>query len=166
MKRNQRNDDPHVGGEPNAGLNAAHNIALGRAQVQAEKIADDPRRVDEVILNARARQGRLRAAAGNFLMNDFFDMIDMLKHVHIFPLRRGTHLLILGSLIYVASPIDLIPDLIPVVGSLDDIAILSLTVTQIKREITDFRRWRAHERIRREQQLRQREDICPNCVIA
>lgn len=64
----------------NGMLNGVQNIALVRAQARAEDIADDPVRVDEVIVNARARQDRLRAVAGNFLMGDFFDMIDMLNH--------------------------------------------------------------------------------------
>lgn len=151
-------------------MDEVQNVALGRAQARAEEIADDPRRVDQVIVNARARQDQLRAAAGGYLVDDFVDMIDMLQYADIYPLLDGTKLLILGSLIYVASPVDLIADIIPVVGFLDDMSILTLTAAQIKLEIADFRRWRENNplaQIRRERQPRQeRGDFCPNCVIA
>ena len=151
-------------------MDEVQNVALGRAQARAEEIADDPRRVEQVIVNARARQDQLRAAAGGYLVDDFVDMIDMLRHADIYPLRDGTKLLILGSLIYVASPLDLIPDIIPVVGYLDDMSILTVTAAQIKLEIADFRRWRRNNpraQIRRERQPQQeRGDFCPNCVIA
>lgn len=175
MSRNRRNGGPAAEGErhrmENVPLNGEfariQNFELGRAQARAEEIVDDPGRVNQVIVNARARQDRLRAVAGNIAMDDIFDMMDMLRHAENFQLRRQTQLLILGSLIYVASPIDLVPDVIPFIGYLDDIGILALTVAQIRLELAEFRTWRANARaqIRRDRQQRQRENICPNCII-
>jgi uncharacterized membrane protein YkvA (DUF1232 family) len=39
--------------------------------------------------------------------------------------------LVLGSLAYLASPLDLIPDFIPVIGELDDIYLISLVVLRL-----------------------------------
>ncbi len=38
---------------------------------------------------------------------------------------------ILGTLVYLISPIDIAPDFIPIVGQLDDVLLLSLLVTEV-----------------------------------
>ncbi len=51
----------------------------------------------------------------------------------------------LAVLLYVLSPIDLIPDFIPVVGFLDDLSLISWFVGKFQGEITKFREWeKAH----------------------
>nr|WP_180754483.1 YkvA family protein [Hymenobacter sp. DG01] len=47
----------------------------------------------------------------------------------------------LGVLLYTLSPVDLVPDFIPVVGFLDDLALLSWFVGNFQEEITRFREW-------------------------
>lgn len=38
---------------------------------------------------------------------------------------------ILGTLVYLVSPIDLLPDVIPVVGQIDDVFLLTLLVSEV-----------------------------------
>ncbi len=45
------------------------------------------------------------------------------------------------SFLYLASPIDLILDKIPLVGYFDDAAMVSLCLKLIKKDITDFQQW-------------------------
>ncbi|OWP62590.1 hypothetical protein CDA63_13185 [Hymenobacter amundsenii] len=47
----------------------------------------------------------------------------------------------LGVLLYVLSPIDLVPDFIPVVGFLDDLALISWFVSKFQGELEKFREW-------------------------
>ncbi len=47
-----------------------------------------------------------------------------------------------GGLLYFILPADLIPDFIPVIGYLDDLAVLSTIMNSLKKEITDYRTWR------------------------
>lgn len=51
----------------------------------------------------------------------------------------------LAVLLYVLSPIDLIPDFIPVVGFLDDLSLVSWFVGKFQGEITKFRDWEETE---------------------
>lgn len=44
-------------------------------------------------------------------------------------------------LLYVLSPIDLVPDFIPVVGFLDDLSLISWFIGKFKGEISSFREW-------------------------
>ena len=47
----------------------------------------------------------------------------------------------LAVLLYVLSPIDLVPDFIPVLGFLDDLSLVSWFIGKFQGEITRFRDW-------------------------
>ena len=47
------------------------------------------------------------------------------------------------ALLYVLSPIDLIPDFIPVVGLVDDAAVVALCLYMIEQELHDYSEWKA-----------------------
>ena len=47
-----------------------------------------------------------------------------------------------GSLLYVLSPIDLIPDFIPVVGYLDDAAVFAACLRFVKEDLEKYRTWK------------------------
>lgn len=48
----------------------------------------------------------------------------------------------LGALLYFLSPIDLVPDFIPVLGFTDDVAVVLAVVSAIRRDLSRFERWR------------------------
>ncbi len=47
-----------------------------------------------------------------------------------------------GGLLYFILPADLIPDFIPVIGYLDDLAVLNTIMNSIRGEITEYRIWK------------------------
>ena len=49
---------------------------------------------------------------------------------------------IVGSLIYIFSPIDLIPDFIPVLGLTDDAAVLALCLKGIVSDLSKYQAWK------------------------
>lgn len=50
---------------------------------------------------------------------------------------------ILGAVLYFVSPIDLIPDFIPVLGLLDDAAVVGIALKIAQRDIDEYMEWRA-----------------------
>ena len=48
---------------------------------------------------------------------------------------------IVASILYFISPLDLIPDFIPRVGYVDDAAVIAWVLRSIAEELDDFRRW-------------------------
>jgi uncharacterized membrane protein YkvA (DUF1232 family) len=50
---------------------------------------------------------------------------------------------IIGSLIYIFSPIDLIPDFIPILGLTDDAAVLGLCLTGIANDLKKYEIWKS-----------------------
>lgn len=78
---------------------------------------------------------------------DIFRMVKFWKK-GIYPMRSIDVILPLLGLLYVISPIDLIPDFIfPVVGVMDDLAILSLAIPKLIREVDKFLMWEAERRL-------------------
>lgn len=52
--------------------------------------------------------------------------------------------LVIAGMIYLVSPLDLIPDFIPVIGLLDDISVLSFIISKLSTEIDTYLLWRNH----------------------
>lgn len=53
----------------------------------------------------------------------------------------------LAVLLYVLSPIDLVPDFIPVLGFLDDLSLISWFVGKFQVELTNYREWEARSSV-------------------
>lgn len=51
------------------------------------------------------------------------------------------------ALLYVLSPVDFIPDLIPGIGYLDDAAVVALCLKMIETEFAKYREWKEHREI-------------------
>ena len=49
---------------------------------------------------------------------------------------------VLGALIYFVSPVDLIPDVLPGIGLLDDAAVVGIALIGVKDDVEEYRRWR------------------------
>jgi uncharacterized membrane protein YkvA (DUF1232 family) len=62
---------------------------------------------------------------------------------------------ILGTLVYVLSPIDLAPDLLPLAGQIDDVALIILLVSEISRMLGE---WGQSWQTPQESQTRQEGD--------
>lgn len=50
---------------------------------------------------------------------------------------------IVGALIYFISPIDVVPDFIPVVGFMDDAAVIAFAMKMISDDLETYRKWKA-----------------------
>ena len=56
-------------------------------------------------------------------------------------LSPRTFLALVGALLYLVSPIDLVPDFIPGIGFIDDAVVLALLVQSLAQDLTAFRVW-------------------------
>ncbi|MDQ1274805.1 MAG: hypothetical protein QG610_377 [Euryarchaeota archaeon] len=59
-----------------------------------------------------------------------------------YPVPKKTVLVITFTLLYLISPIDFLPDLIPLLGFADDIALLAFAFNLIKDDIENYRAWK------------------------
>ncbi|WP_316801716.1 YkvA family protein [Pedobacter nototheniae] len=55
---------------------------------------------------------------------------------------KGSIVAILGGLIYFLSPIDVVPDFIPVLGLIDDVFVLNLVYKQVVKDLEKYKIWK------------------------
>ncbi len=55
----------------------------------------------------------------------------------------GTIVATVSALIYVVSPIDIVPDIIPGLGYVDDAAVVAACLALVKTDLDEYRSWRA-----------------------
>lgn len=58
----------------------------------------------------------------------------------------GTIIAIISALIYVLSPIDIIPDVLPAIGISDDAAVVAFALKFVHDDVEEFRVWREANR--------------------
>jgi uncharacterized membrane protein YkvA (DUF1232 family) len=54
---------------------------------------------------------------------------------------ESTLVVIIAAIIYLVSPLDVIPDAIPALGYLDDVTVLALAIQRTRQELDDFMLW-------------------------
>lgn len=80
------------------------------------------------------------------LADDIKDLYNMLKdwankkYTQV-PFR--TILAVLGTLAYVINPFDAIPDTIPIIGQLDDLAVVKFCLKMIYSDLNQYREWKS-----------------------
>ncbi|GAA4385376.1 YkvA family protein [Hymenobacter koreensis] len=122
--------------------NALFNVFMGRAA----KLLGKPFRA-VLMLNEVAD----KLASEKSGKNKFAQLIDvMLTVVRLVrsyingsyrQIETGTVVSGLAVLLYVLSPIDLVPDFIPLLGFLDDLSLISWFVGKFQEEISRFHEW-------------------------
>lgn len=55
--------------------------------------------------------------------------------------KRADLVLVVGAIIYVVTPMDILPDFILALGLVDDVAIVSWAVNQLGGELSRYRQW-------------------------
>ncbi|MGB9940546.1 YkvA family protein [Methanosarcina sp.] len=59
-----------------------------------------------------------------------------------YPLPKKTLFVITFALLYLISPVDIAPDIFPVIGFADDIAVLAFAASLIKGDLENYRVWK------------------------
>lgn len=116
--------------------------------VEAETLAensDDVRSLLDTLKNWSARFARKLNTESFQSLTTIFRMLSATVTGEYQGMSKKTLVYLIGAVLYCVSPIDAIPDSIPVVGLFDDAFVLSWTVKKIADEIRSFRMW---ERLR------------------
>lgn len=100
--------------------------------------------VDEVVRNANDILSKVTGALARF-KEDISGMINLVKDYRNGSYREvpaKTIVAVVGALLYVLAPIDLIPDILPVIGQLDDAAIVGLCLKLVDADIQKYLAWK------------------------
>ena len=129
-------------------LNPAYRRAFARARRAAGDILKQRFRMVRLVREAYAKMGHeekaLRAVLG--------DLSTLLRLARAYATRAyrdisgKSMLYVVGALLYFLSPVDVIPDFLPGVGYLDDIAVISAAVQAVRGDLDAFRAWEEAQR--------------------
>ena len=116
--------------------------ALRRAVGQASRLVLRPSRVRR-LLAAAAALIRNPATALRRMRPDVDALIRLGRAVASgrYRLPLGALVTIIGGLLYFVDPIDLIPDMTPVIGFVDDAAVLAWVLRRMRKDLDTFRAW-------------------------
>ena len=120
-----------------------------REKKKATRLVQDP----VAVLRAAERASEKAQGARGPLARVWDDLQTALRLTRAWGRRdyrgvgRGTIALIVGGLLYFVSPIDAILDAIPVLGLIDDAAVLGWVLRQVRSELEAFRAWEGHRQL-------------------
>jgi uncharacterized membrane protein YkvA (DUF1232 family) len=121
---------------------------VDKKRSKAEDYLRDPDKskklLDEALKKAKAKEekkGPLAEVWSN--LNALFRLLQAYIHRDYTRIPWGSIVLVVVAIIYFVSPFDLIPDWIPVVGFIDDAAVIAFVLKQINTDLNQFLQWEA-----------------------
>jgi len=120
-----------------------------REQKKAKRLVQDPAAVVQAATSADVKARGARGPLAR-VWDDTQTAIRLVKawgRRDYRGVERSTIVLIVGALLYFVSPIDAIVDAIPVLGLVDDAAVLAWVLRQTRAELEAFREWEGQRQL-------------------
>ena len=117
--------------------------ALESGYAQSEALLNDKDELDNFLYRLEQKINDMPFVGKKFSMIPV--MISLVKNYvqgKYTTVHYGTILAVLSALVYFLSPIDIIPDFIPLAGYLDDMAVLGLCMNMVSIDIETYEKWR------------------------
>ena len=120
---------------------------LSKKKSKAEEILKDEEKTERILNKAKGLLGKLidQSTVDNFA-EDIATTIELIRDYvkgNYRDIPIALVIAVMAGLLYFVSPIDLIPDFIPGIGFLDDIAILTLILVKgLSVELEEYRKWK------------------------
>ena len=122
------------------------NAYCHKAKRRARGILEDPKRLRNLVSAAMAKMKDLRNDGEGMqtLKSQASTFIRMIRSYQAGDYQRTpwkSLLLITAGIIYFVSPLDLIPDFIPVLGFMDDITVLLWILNSVRGDVEKYEEW-------------------------
>lgn len=117
--------------------------ALESGYGQSEALLNDKDKLDNFLYRLEQKINDMPFVGKKFSMIPV--MISLVKNYvqgKYTTVPYGTILAVLSALIYFLSPIDIIPDFIPLAGYFDDMAVMGLCMKMVNTDIESYDEWR------------------------
>ena len=117
--------------------------AFNSTKKQAESTLKDKTKTLHILDDAMKKMGELPMIGDGF--KDIPTLCDIVRDYvkgNYKEVPVGSIIAALAALIYFVSPIDAIPDFIPVVGYLDDVTVIAVALQFIHSDLEEYRKWK------------------------
>lgn len=120
--------------------------ALKNNEEKAKKLLEDTDKLETFLINLENKL-KLIPLAGNSLSNVPLLISCLRSYIkkEYTKMPLGSLIAILASLIYIFTPIDLVPDFIPGVGYLDDAAVITTCLKLVSSDLENYKKWREYK---------------------
>jgi uncharacterized membrane protein YkvA (DUF1232 family) len=110
----------------------------------AEQYHDDPRRAEELARGAYQRAHEHRKGPLARVWHELMAFLRLIKAWASGDYRKApwkSMVLVIAAVLYFVSPIDAIPDWIPIVGFADDAVVIAFVMRAIRKDVRAFLEW-------------------------
>lgn len=116
---------------------------LEKGYAEAEKTLKDPKKLDDFLLRLEEKL-KVMPGIGKQLSNVivFMELLKDYKNKKYDKIPLGSLISIVSALAYLIFPFDLISDLIPGIGLIDDAIIIATCVKLVDSDIKEYKKWR------------------------
>lgn len=122
------------------------DIGLSKYTRKAEHTAKDPNRIRKLLEDSQEKIGKM--AQDDQKVSGFIGMLKTLMRM-LRAYLNGTYkiipwktlILMIGTMIYFVSPLDFIPDFIPIAGFVDDLSLVVWLFNRFQKDIRAFEEW-------------------------
>lgn len=120
--------------------------AIKNNEEKAKKLLEDTDKLETFLINLENKL-KLIPLAGNSLSNVPLLISCLRSYIkkEYTKMPLGSLIAILASLIYIFTPIDLVPDFIPGVGYLDDAAVITTCLKLVSSDLENYKKWRENK---------------------
>jgi len=125
------------------------------AMAKAAKVLKKPEKLSRLVREATNKAKKLDKGSIGETKDSLLSLFRLAKAYGTGEYRSiswSNLVLLVASIIYFVTPIDLIPDFLLAMGYFDDVAILTWTVKAISEELDQFKLWEKNQALTPEQQ--------------
>jgi len=128
-------------------------VDKARIQEMAQEVK--PEQADQVLKRKRKIKSKASRGPLKRIVTDINIMLSLLNDYWTGKYVKApwwTVSAILVALIWLLNPMDVIPDYIPLLGMLDDAAVIAIVLAMIEQDISDYREWKQSQKSKRRNQ--------------
>ena len=115
--------------------------AYDDAKEKAEEILKDPAKTENLINKAMKKLKQNGALEGLSSIPYLIEMIKCYIKGEYKEIPVGSIIAVVAAILYWVSPVDIIPDVVPGVGYLDDAVVVAYCLKMIGTDLDDFKKW-------------------------
>lgn len=120
---------------------------LEKGYKKAEKVLSNSKKLDKVLVRTEKKLNLLPVVGTSLAMiPSMISLVRSYTKKEYTEIPIGTIIAIISALLYFISPVDLIPDVIPVAGHLDDAAVVGACLALVKSDLDDYKEWRENNK--------------------